>query len=313
MLTAVEGFKVGQYTDCEALTGCTVVLCPPKTKASCEVRGSSPGSRELALLAPDKKMDEVHAILLTGGSAFGLAAADGVMKWLEEQDIGYPTPWARVPLVPTAVIFDLNVGKSFVRPDAKAGYEACKSASSANVEEGNVGAGTGATVGKWKGFEHCMKGGVGTASDILGDLVVGCLVVVNAIGDVIDANGRVLAGACSTDGHFFGDMEHHRNFARGAALEKTNTTLAVVATNAACSKVELSRICQRMHDGYARAVVPVHTSYDGDTSFALSWGSIQADLDLVAEVAASVTADAIRRAVLAARTIDGIRGLASHR
>ncbi len=312
MLTAVEGFKVGHYTDREALTGCTVVLCPPKTRASCEVRGSSPGSRELALLAPDKKMDEVHAILLTGGSAFGLAAADGVVKWLEEHEIGYQTPWARVPLVPSAVIFDLNVGKASVRPGPEAGYEACKAASSARVEEGNVGVGTGATIGKWKGFEYCMKGGVGTASETLGDLVVGCLVVVNAVGDVIDTRGNVLAGARSTDGQFYGDTERHRTFARGATLEKTNTTLAVIATNASFSKLDLHRICQRVHDGYARALVPVHTSFDGDASFALSWGSVRADFDLVAEIAASVTADAIRRGVLAARSIDGIQGLASH-
>ncbi len=311
MFTAVEGFKVGHYTDLDSLTGCTVVLCPPGTKASCEVRGSSPGSRELALLAPDKKMDEIHAILLTGGSAFGLAAADGVVKWLEEHEIGYQTPWSKVPLVPSAVVFDLNVGNSDVRPDARAGYEACRNASSSKVEEGNVGAGTGATVGKWKGLEYCMKGGIGSSSATIGDLVVGSLVVVNAVGDVVDGSGKIIAGARSAQAHFYGEADPYRTFTRGKVLEKTNTTLAVIATNADFNKIELFRISQRMHDGFARAIYPVHTTFDGDISFALSWGSVRADLDLVAEIAAVVTAVAIRRAVLAAKSIRGISGLAS--
>jgi L-aminopeptidase/D-esterase-like protein len=311
MFTAVEGFKVGQYTDNNSLTGCTVILCPPKTRASCEVRGSSPGSRELALLAPEKKMDEIHAVLLTGGSAFGLAAADGVMKWLVEHDIGYPTPWAKVPVVPSAVVFDLNVGKSEVRPDAEAGYQACRNASSANVDEGNVGAGTGTTVGKWRGLEFCMKGGIGSTSTMVGDLVVGCLVVVNAVGDVVNESGKIIAGARSHEGHFFGETDRYRTFVRGKVFEKTNTTLAVVATNAEFNKTELYRISQRMHDGFARAITPVHTSFDGDVSFALSWGSVQADLDFVSEIAASITAEAIRRAVIAAKSLHGIPGLAS--
>ena len=311
MFTSVEGFKVGHYTDVEALTGCTVVLCPPKTRASCEVRGSSPGTRELALLAPEKKMDEIHAILLTGGSAFGLAAADGVVKWLEEHDIGYQTPWGKVPVVPAAVMFDLNVGKGSVRPDAKSGYEACRRASSSNLEEGNVGAGTGATVGKWKGLEFCMKGGIGSSSITVEDLVVGSLVVVNAVGDVLDESGKILAGSRSPDDHFHAEDDSYRTFARGKVLDRANTTLAVVATNADFNKTELFRISQRMHDGFARAINPVHTSFDGDVSFALSWGTVRADLDFVAEMAASVTAQAIRRAALAAKRVQGIRGLAS--
>lgn len=309
MLTSVPGFKVGHYTDSEALTGCTVFLCPPKTRASCEVRGSSPGSRELALLAPDKAMQEVHAVLLTGGSAFGLAAADGVMKWLEEHNVGYETPWAKVPIVPSAVVFDLNVGKNSVRPDVKAGYEACKDASSGKLQEGNVGAGTGTTVGKWKGMEYWMKGGFGSASKTIGDLVIGAAAVVNAVGDIIDENGKILAGSRSSDGVFYGDRDPLRVFARGRVLERTNTTLVVAATNANLNKVDLHRICQRMHDGMARAIVPVHTSYDGDISFALSWGSLQADFDLVAEATAQLTAEAIRRAVKAAKSVQGIVGL----
>lgn len=310
MLTSVPGFKVGHYTDADALTGCTVVLCPPKTRGSCEVRGASPGSRELALLAPDKTMQEVHAILLSGGSAFGLAAADGVMRYLEEHNIGYETPWVKVPIVPAAVVFDLNVGKSSVRPDSESGYEACKNATSGILSEGNVGAGTGTTVGKWKGMEFWMKGGFGSASKSIDDLVVGVAAVVNSVGDIIGENGKVLAGSKSIDGKFYGDVDAHRVFARGKVLERTNTTLVVAATNADLSKVELHRICQRMHDGMARAVQPVHTSYDGDVTFALSWGSVRADVDMVAEVGAQLTIDSIRRAVKAAKSVQGIPGLA---
>lgn len=309
MITQVPGFKVGHYTDSKALTGCTVILCPPKTRASCEVRGNSPGSRELALLAPEKSVQEIHAVLLTGGSAYGLAAADGVMRWLEEHNVGYETPWARVPLVPSAVVFDLNAGSSSVRPDALSGYAACEAATPNAGEEGNVGAGTGTTVGKWKGFEFWMKGGVGTASTRMSDLIVGALAVVNSVGDVIDSNGAVLAGARGPDGSFFGATEPHRPLARGKVLEQTSTTLAVVATNARLTKLELFRVSQRMHDGLARCIIPVHTSYDGDISFALSCGEVGADLDLVSELAAQATMEAIRRAVKAAKSVQGIPGL----
>ena len=309
MLTRVAGIRVGHYTDAQAMTGCTVILCPPNTKASCEVRGNSPGSRELALLAPEKSAQEIHAILLTGGSAFGLAAADGVMRWLEERNIGYPTPWAKVPLVPTAVVFDLNVGSNLVRPDALGGYNACESASAEDAQEGNIGAGTGTTVGKWKGLEFSMKGGVGSSSVQLSDLIVSALAVVNSVGDVIDADGSVLAGARQPGGGFFGTAEAHRPLSRGKVLEESNTTLVVAATNARLSKLELFRVSQRMHDGMARAIVPAHTSFDGDVSFALSCGQLGADLDLVSELAAQVTADAIRRAVKSARSVTGIPGL----
>lgn len=309
MPIAVPGFRVGHYTDQSALTGCTVILCPPNTRGSCDVRGSSPGTREVALLAPDKTMQEVHAILLSGGSAFGLAAAEGVVKWLDEHDIGYPTPWAKIPIVPAAVVFDLNVGDADVYPDGLAGYTACESATEGPIEEGSVGAGTGTTVGKWRGIEYWMKGGLGTASVSAGDVVVGALVVVNAVGDVLDEQGKVLAGAVTTDGKFFGEIDPYRIFARGKVLGRTNTTLAVVATNANYTKTELFRIAQRMHDGMARAILPVHTSFDGDVAFALSRGTISADLDLVAELAAQLTAHAIRTAVRKAKGLQGVPGL----
>lgn len=311
MLTDVPGFTVGHWTDRSAATGCTVILCPPKTRASCEVRGNSPGSRELALLAPEKSMQEVHAILLTGGSALGLASADGAMRWLLAHGIGYETPWARIPIVPAAVVFDLNVGSSKHWPDADSGYAACENARGGPVEEGCVGAGTGTTVGKWNGIETAMKGGLGSASIRMGDLVVGALVVANAVGDVVARDGTVLAGARDASGQFLARTGSVRTFARAKVLDQANTTLAVVATNASLDKVQLFKVAQRMHDGFARAVAPVHTSYDGDVSFALSSGELKADFEVAAELAAEMTAEAIRRAVLSATTLAGIPGLAA--
>jgi len=255
-------------------------------------------------------MQEVHAILLTGGSAFGLAAADGVMKYLEEKGIGYETPWVKVPIVPAAVIFDLNIGDTNVRPGPGEGYQACVNANSGDVKEGNLGAGAGATVGKWGGPEYRMKGGVGSASMTDGDLVVGALAVVNCVGDVVDERGEVLAGARKEDGTFLVKENPLRRFALRRILPITNTTLVVVATNAKLSKVEANRVAQRAQNGIARAIVPAHTSYDGDITFALSSGSVEANLDLVAEFGADVTARAIRRAVGAAKSAGGVVGLA---
>lgn len=297
MATAVPGFKLGHITDEKAQTGCTVILCPPKTRGSCEVRGNSPGSRELALLAPEKSMQEVHAILLTGGSAFGLGAADGVVQWLLEHNVGYETPWIKVPIVPAAVLFDLNVGSSTTWPRPEDGFDACARASDKTVEEGNVGAGTGAMIGKWRGIQYAMKGGFGSASASIGNLIVHVVAVVNAVGDVVDKDGSILAGAKDEQGKFFGAEERVRSFARGGRLDATNTTLVVATTNASLTKIELFKVCQRMHDGMARAIVPVHTSYDGDITFALSHGVVTADIDLIAELAADLTAESIRRAV----------------
>ncbi len=307
-ITAIPGFRVGHYTDTVNMTGCTVILCPPGTRASGEVRGNSPGSRELALLAPEKSMQEVHAVLLTGGSAFGLAAADGVVQWLAKNDIGYQTPWVKVPIVPAAVVFDLNVGSSDVRPGPEEGRKACEAATTGPVEEGNVGAGTGATVGKWAGQKTWMKGGIGSASRSVGALQVGVLAVVNAVGDILDEEGSILAGARNAKG-FLAANDPIRTFARGKVLASSNTTLAVMATNAQLTKLELYKICQRMHDGFARSIVPVHTSYDGDVSFALSNGTVSADLDLVAELSAHLLAQSVRNAARAARSIPGVPAL----
>lgn len=309
MITHIPGITVGHYTDEKNITGCTVILCPRNTVAGCDVRGSSPGSRELMLLAPEKQMQEVHAILLSGGSAFGLGAANGVMQYLAERKIGYATPWAIVPIVPSAIIFDLNIGSSTVFPTPENAYESCVNASEMFLQ-GSVGAGTGAVVGKWNGFDHAMKGGIGSASLQIGQVVVGAIAVVNAVGDVTDGTGTIIAGA-QQDGNFFGPERRLHAFNNEKLLSRnTNTTLAVVASNAALSKVDTYRVAQRAHDGMARAIVPCHTTFDGDAAFALSTGMVKAPVDLIAEMGAVATAEAIRSAVTHARERGGVRGTA---
>lgn len=297
-----EGYSIGHWTDGVGLTGCTVILCPPKAVGGCDVRGNSPGSRELALLASEKSMQEVHAILLAGGSAFGLAAADGVMRYLEERGIGYQTPWARVPIVPAAVVYDLNIGDASARPSAASGYQACADAAARSAITGSIGAGTGATVGKWAGMETRMRGGLGIATVEDGALRVTGVAVVNAVGDILDEGGKVLAGARSRDGRWIAedDAVRRMRLSRSKPPQMTNTTLVVVLTNARLSKVDANRVAQRGHDGLARAIKPVHTMYDGDVVFSLGGGDVDAPLDLVAEAAAESAARAIRQAVWAA-------------
>lgn len=305
----VPGFRIGHYTDSKALTGCTVILCPPNTVGSCDIRGSSPATRETALLAPDKTMQEIHAVVLTGGSAFGLATADGVMKYLSERNIGYQTPWVKVPIVPAAAVFDLNIGDGSVRPTAENGYGACTAAKEENDVQGNVGAGTGATVGKWAGTEFRMKGGLGLSTVEHGQIVVGSVAVVNAVGDVIDANGKVIAGARKSSGEFIGDAESVRLLAHGKVPMQVNTTLVCLATNAKLTKIQVHRMAQRAHDGMARAMNPAHTSYDGDLVFALSSENVDVHFDIVAELGVEATAQAIRNAVRQAKSAGGVPGL----
>lgn len=305
-MTLPIGFRIGHWTDRSSLTGCSVILCPPHTVAGCDVRGSSPGSRELALLHSEKTMQEIHALLLTGGSAFGLAAADGVMRWLEEHQIGYQTPWVRVPIVPAAVIFDLNVGSSTVRPDAESGYKACQHAEQGEMVEGSVGAGTGATVGKWNGIETRMKGGLGISSATSGDLIVSAVAVVNAVGDVLRHDGTILAGARDASGQWLGEIDPLRTLSRSRLVPLGNTTLVALLTNARLSKVEVNRVAQRGHDGMARAIKPIHTSFDGDVVFGLAAGAVEAGVDMVAELGADRIAEAIRRAVTTAESLGGV-------
>ncbi|MEW6189796.1 MAG: P1 family peptidase [Actinomycetota bacterium] len=308
MITSVSGIRVGHYTDIESITGCTVILCPEGTIAGVEIRGGAPGTRETDLLAPMNLVTEVHAILLTGGSAFGLGAADGMMRYLEEKGIGFKTGFGKVPIVPAAVIFDLNVGDPSVRPDPEAGYQACLNASTI-VKEGSVGAGTGASIGKILGSKSWMKGGIGTASCNLYDqIVVGALTVVNAFGDVLDESGEILAGARSPEGGYLNTAESMKSHPIPKAFGR-NTTLAVVATNVKMSKEEVNGIARMAHDGLARAINPVHTMYDGDIVFALATGEIEAEKDAVGVVAAELVSASIRCAVRKAKSIAGIPAL----
>jgi L-aminopeptidase/D-esterase-like protein len=311
-LTAVPGVRVGHVTDANAITGCTAVLCPPNTVGGVDVRGGAPGTRETALLDPLRNVQIVNAIMLSGGSAFGLATADGAMRYLEERGIGYQTRTGHVvPIVPTAILFDLAVGRGDVRPDAGMGYAACANASVASVEQGSVGAGTGCRVGAMMGNEMATKGGIGSASVDLGDgLIVAALCAVNAVGDVVDDDGRIIGGLRAPEGGFFGVLNGLRVMPRPlipSAPSAENTVIGVVATSARLTKVEANKVAQMAHDGLARAVRPAHTMYDGDTIFALATGAVSADINLVGAYAAEVTAAAIRNGVRAATSLGGVR------
>ncbi len=309
-LTDVSGLTVGHWTDAEAATGCTVVLCGEEgAVAGVDVRGSAPGTRETDLLDPVNAVQRVHAVLIGGGSAFGLDAAAGVMRWLESHGRGVEVGSLRVPLVPAAVLFDLPVGRSDVRPDAAAGEAACEAASTAPVPQGSVGAGTGATVGKMLGFERATKSGLGSASlRLAGGVTVGAVVAVNAAGDVVDpASGAVLAGPRLPGGGFARTSEWLREHAAGIGIGGS-TTLAVVATDADLSKAEATKVARMAHDGLARTIDPVHTMLDGDAVFALATGAAGAAADVTAVGAAAATV--LAQAVLAAaRAATGLAGI----
>lgn len=316
MITRVPGILVGHSTDPQHHTGCSVILCPENTVGGVDVRGPSPGSRETALLGPDKHVEDVTAVLLTGGSAFGLAAADGVMRYLEENNLGHWTPRATVPIVPAAVVYDLFFSEGKRRPDAEMGYQACQAAQADEVAQGNVGAGAGVTVGKWAGFEGIMKGGFGTASEEFeieggGKLIVGAAAVTNCVGDILNPDGTVLAGARSPDGSWFADNDPLQHLAREPEIpEGTNTTLIVAATNASLSKVDVNRLAQHAQNGLVMAVRPSHTTHDGDIAFALATGQVKARFDLVAYLVELVVAESIRNSVRRASTLKDIPGLA---
>jgi L-aminopeptidase/D-esterase-like protein len=302
----LDDLAVGHWSDPAGLTGCTVVLPPPDNVASVSVRGGGPGTRETDLLAPQSHLQGVSAVLLTGGSAFGLAAADGVVAWCEAHGIGYGRFGKPIPIVPGAVVFDLAVGDWSARPGPAGGLAACEAASTADGPMGNVGAGTGATVGKTGGPEFAMKGGLGWAVARAGEVTVGALAVVNAGGDVVGDDGRVLAGTRRPGGA----ATAMRDWAAGVLVEPVppggNTTLGLVASNAVLTKTEVHRVAVQAHDGLARAVRPAHTSFDGDTVFALTVPRVAATVDLIAFLAEEVLAEAIRAGVLAATPVAGI-------
>ena len=312
-LTAVEGIRVGHAQMEGRPTGCTVVLTPEGTVGGVDVRGAAPGTRETDLLDPVNTVQVVHAVLLTGGSAFGLDAATGVVRFLEEKGVGFETGVAKVPIVPAAVLFDLSVGDDpKIRPDADCGYRASSSASGGVVAEGNVGAGTGATVGKIRGGGRAMKGGIGSAAlSMPNGLVVAALIAVNSVGDVIEpSTGEVVAGVRTEDGRGLADAR--KLLLAGAELlpglygEGQNTTIGVIATNAELTKTQANRVAQVAHDGLARSIYPAHTPGDGDTLFVLATGAGRAgDVGTVGALTAEVVALAVVRAVRAAEGLAG--------
>jgi L-aminopeptidase/D-esterase-like protein len=293
VITRVNGVRVGHLTDPKGITGCTVVLCPPDTTGSVDVRGGAPGTRETDAIRPGTAVNEVHAVVLTGGSAFGLAAASGVQRWLEEHGIGFDTPFAKVPIVPAAVLFDLGLGDATARPDEAAGYAACEAASGADVEEGSVGAGTGATFAKQPDPEACWKGGLGTATVEEGDRVVAAVAAVNALGSVLGEDGEPIAV--------------NRNPEADPRLwPGTNTTLAVVATNARLTKERAQLLAQAGSEGVSTVVSPAHTMWDGDTVFAIATGEVEAPQRDLEAMAAQAVAEAIRRGIRSAGSLGGV-------
>ena len=326
-ITDIPGLRVGHAQNEEALTGCTVVLCEKGAVGGVDQRGGAPGTRETDALHPLHLVQQVHAIVLTGGSAFGLDAASGVVKYLEERGVGFDVGVARVPIVPAAVLFDLGVGRADIRPGPEMGYQACLDAEQrgegAPLPEGNIGAGMGATVGKIMGMSQAMKSGIGSASMAISDqLIVAALVAVNAFGDIINPdNGQIIAGARlaqsqeSGSRRFADTLQVMKQFANQSDLtfgrrpQADNTVIGVVATNARLNKEQANKIAQMAQDGLARTVRPAHTMLDGDTIFALSLGEQTADVNTIGAFAAEVFAQAVLRAVRAARPIPGLPGL----
>ena len=313
-ITAVPGVEVGHFTDSRRPTGCTAILFRKGAVAGVDVRGAAPGTRETDLLNPINTVQQIHASLLTGGSAYGLDTASGAMRYLEEHGIGFHIGNQIVPIVPSAILYDRGVGDGHIRPDAAAGYAACKAASDAVVAEGSVGAGAGATIGKFFGPKSMMKSGIGTSSITIGStgVVVGAIVAVNAVGDVIDpATGHIIAGARKPDGSGFLDTMARLREGRppGERGSGRNTTIGVIATNAIFDKAQMTKIAQMAHDGLARAINPVHTTMDGDTIFAASTATVKAAMDhgVIGALAAEQMSLAVLRAVKAATRVLGIR------
>ncbi|MDN9012617.1 P1 family peptidase [Brevibacillus laterosporus] len=298
----IKGIKVGHQQDEEALTGCTVLIMEEGAVCGVDVRGSAPGTRETDLLSPINKVDQVHAICLSGGSAFGLDAASGVMRYLEEQGIGLDVGVAKVPIVPAAVLFDLAIGDASIRPTMVMGYEAAKQASEQAFAEGNIGAGCGATVGKMGGFERAMKGGLGTASrELSNGLVIGAIVAVNAVGEVrCPVTGERLAGVRGENEELLDIYDCMEKTGFHFIPTGANTTIGVIASNAALTKSEANKVAQMAHDGLAGTIYPIHTMHDGDTLFAIGTGEVKASVDLIGAIAAEVMAEAVVRAIKAA-------------
>jgi L-aminopeptidase/D-esterase-like protein len=312
-LTDIDGIRVGHASDYEALTGCTVILCERGAVGGVDIRGSATGTEELDLLSPGHVTERIHAVVLAGGSAFGLEAASGVRRYLERKGIGYPTSAAKVPLVPAAILYDLSIGKSDVRPTREMGEAAAAQASTEAVAEGCVGAGTGAVVGRVRGMSHAMKGGIGSSTVSLpGGVLVSALIANNSVGDVRDlATGKILAGTRRTpESREFANTAELLKTGQSKAAPRENTCLGVIATNARLTKVGAAKVAQMAHQGIARTIYPASTMSDGDVMFALSLGSLEAEVTALGIAAAEAVAQAVVRSVTLARSLGGVPGLA---
>ena len=309
----VPGIKVGHAQDLIGGTGCTVLLPDDGAVCGVDVAGGGPGTRETDALNPVNLIQKIQGLYLSGGSAYGLAGADGVMRWCEENNRGYDVGVGLVPIVPGAVLFDLPVADFHARPDSAMGYQACLNATAEESRCGNIGAGTGASVGKVGGMDLAMKGGLGTASLTIGNIVIGAIVAVNCLGDVMDpTTGNIIAGALTEDkSDFVGTMNLYKKMLSGSSGTKmSNTTIGAIATNAALTKSQATKVSMMAHDGFARVINPIHTLHDGDTIFTLSTGQHEADVSIIGALAAEVMATAVLRAVRAAESSYGLKGLA---
>lgn len=306
----IEGIKVGNAENVEAGTGCTVVICEEGATPGVDVRGGAPGTRETDLIRSENFVEKIHAVVLAGGSAFGLDAASGVMKYLEERGIGFDTGVLKIPIVASAILFDLAVGNPYIRPDFEMGYKACVNAEKGEFTCGNKGAGTGATVGKFLGIKRAMKSGLGCYALQAGELKVGAVVAVNALGDVFDPEtGEVIAGLLDEKGEKIISTE--KVIIDGLGADKNvfqgNTTIGVVITNAMLSKAEANKVASMAHDGYARAIKPVHTMFDGDTIFVMATGKVKVDPTSVGVLAVKAVERAIVRALKEAESAYGLK------
>ncbi len=311
-LTDIRGIRVGHVSDFEGITGCTVVLCESGAAAGVDIRGSASGTEEIATLDPGHVAGQAHAIVLAGGSAYGLEAASGVRRYLEHRGVGFATGAAVVPIVPCAILYDLAIGKASARPTREMGEAAAEAATTDAVKEGSVGAGTGATVGKLFGIQQAMKSGIGTFTVALGNgALVSALVVVNAFGDIRDpASGKIIAGARrAKDSREFADTEARMKAGAAGGFARANTTLAVVATDARLPKTGCAKLAQLASLGMARTIYPVNTMFDGDTVFALSLGAREADVNALGIAAAEAVTQSILRAVRSAKSLGGVPGL----
>lgn len=308
-LTDVEGIMVGHSQSEEGITGVSVIICKEGATGGVDVRGSAPGTRETDLFKAEKMVDKVHAVVLSGGSAFGLDASSGVMSYLEEKDVGFDVGVTKVPIVASAVIFDLDIGNHRIRPDFKMGYQAARNATIKATLQGNIGCGRGATIGKILGPDYAMKSGLGSASVKVGELVVSAMVVVNSFGDIYDpSNNQQIAGVYDyKQKELLNTIDLMKEENKELTFALKNTTIGVVATNANLTKAQANKVSQIAHNGFARTISPVHTMVDGDTIFTMATNKLEADINLVGILAAEAMSKAIINAVHSAESIAGLK------